>query len=487
MVKKVLFVDDEELILKFLNDAADEWGYDARVAGTVNEAVAALRAETFSVVVTDVNMPPGTDAETGAAIRNGLDLIPVCRRLNPEAVVLVLTGYGTIEDAVTAMRRGARDYLTKPISPDDLQVALAGACEEVPEQKGGARSGSASGGRRRSSRVVMVGESLAMRRVLSDIARVAGDVALPVLLTGETGTGKELAARAIHDSGTRAGAPFVAINCAAIPADLLESELFGYEKGAFSGAQGARKGYFEQANGGTLMLDEIGDLPFHLQPKLLRVLEDKRIQKLGSSGPGVRFDARVIAATSQDLQHLIGERKFRPDLYYRLADVVINLPPLRERREDIPALVGSFLEHFAAERSVAPRRVAGEVWDMLSRYRWPGNVRQLERAMRRAFIFSEEDDEIRSQHLPEEVRAGAPGGVSTPLADRLSFAQADEPLPIGGINLREMMDDMERRKIIDALREASGNQTEAAKKLGMPRTTFIDKIKRYNLDAKSQE
>jgi two-component system, NtrC family, response regulator AtoC len=421
MGPKVLFIDDEELILKFLGAAASEWGYEVRTAGTVNKAIDALRAETFDVIVTDVNMPPGGDDKIGVLIRSGLDLIPVCRRLNPGAVILVLTGHGTIEDAVTSIRWGASDYLMKPISPRDLTAALAAAAEEARERgekaPGSAQSAAPRPVAKRATRTSLVGDSPAMRRVIADLARVAEAEALPVLLTGETGTGKELVARAIHDNGTHASGPFVAINCAAIPADLLESELFGYEKGAFSGAQGARKGYFEQANGGTLMLDEIGDLPFHLQPKLLRVLEDRRIQKLGSSGPGVKFDARVIAATSQNLESLIEDRKFRADLYYRLADVVINLPSLRERREDIPALAQSFLARFAAEKGTSPRRVAPDVWQVLSSYRWPGNVRQLERAMRRAFIFSEDDGEIGLHHLPEDVRAGAPGGVSTPLAD----------------------------------------------------------------------
>jgi two-component system, NtrC family, response regulator PilR len=475
MRSKVLFVDDEEQLRKLLVEAATEFGFEAHSAPDVAAAAARLETEKFDIIVTDVQMPGGS----------GIDFIPDCTRLNPGAVVLVLTGYGRIEDVVTAMRRGAHDFLSKPISPDELEKVLCAAEEEARSRAEADPRGEGdpprARPRRRELRTEIVHASTAMRRVLKDSEKAWRDESFPVLITGETGTGKELVARRIHEGSSRAGGPFVAINCAAIPADLLESELFGHEKGAFSGAQGARKGYLEQANGGTLLLDEIGDMAQPHQQKLLRALQEKKFRRVGSQGAEVEFDARLISATSQDLEQLIREGKFREDLYYRVYGIVLRLPPLRERREDIRPLAEHFLASLAREKNAPVRPVSAEVWAALESYYWPGNIRQLEKAMRRAFLFSLDDEEIGLEHLPEDVRAGAPRGVSTPLA-RATAAGSDEAIPEEGLNLNEMMAEQERGLLLTALRQAGGNQKRAAEMLKLPRSTFIEKAKRHRLD-----
>jgi DNA-binding NtrC family response regulator len=321
-----------------------------------------------------------------------------------------------------------------------------------------------------------------MRRLLEQVHAIA-PFQTTVLVTGETGTGKELVARAIHTLSPRSGKALVALNCAAVPEQLLEDELFGHVKGAFTGAQGARQGRFEQADGGTLFLDEIGDMSLPLQSKLLRVLQEREFEKLGSSRT-VKVDVRVVAATSADLQRRIDEGAFRPDLYYRLNVVHLRLPPLRERREDVRPLAEHLLAKFCAGAGLPPKSVSEEAWDALAAYRWPGNVRQLQNAVERGAVLTGAAAEIRLQDLPEEVReANATGGAHDDAAPSGWQPEQTPPeMPDGGVNFDAVVTKVERELLLQSLAKAGGNKMRAAQLLGMKRTTFVEKLKRLGIE-----
>jgi two-component system NtrC family response regulator len=445
---RVLLADDEPLQLELLRGFLAKRGFDVATAGDGEQALARVRAAPVDVVVTDQKMPG----------LSGLELIDAVRAIHPEVAVIVLTAYGTIEDAVAAIKAGATDYLTKPVHLDELLHRLAQVREK---QRLIAENRALREALRERHRVEgILGESGVMQEVLSLVSRVAPSDAT-VLIRGESGTGKELIAKAIHYASRRRDAPLVTVNCAALPETLLESELFGHEKGAFTGAAVARRGRFEAAQGGTLFLDEIGDVPLHLQVKLLRVLQEREIERLGSSRP-VPVDVRLLAATHRDLEALVRDGRFREDLYYRINVVTVAVPALRERRDDIPLLLEHFLTKVARANGKTVRGLTRDARDALLRYDYPGNVRELENIIERAVVLTR-DDVIDVADLPLSVRA----------ADR-----EDEATPA---TLPAAVEAVERRMIREALARADGVQTRAAELLGISERVLRYKLQKYGV------
>ena len=444
---RILVVDDEAAQLELLGGFLKKQGFETVLAESGKKAFERYRDEHFDLVLTDQKM----------ADVSGLDLLKALKAINPEAAVILMTAYGTIETAVSAVKLGAADYLTKPLNLDEMLYRI----QQVKE-----RSRLLSENRELREAMQthyriegIVGDSGRMMEVLSLVRRVAPSEAT-VLIRGESGTGKELIAKAIHYASPRASGPLVKVNCAALPETLLESELFGHEKGAFTGAVGRRKGRFETADGGTLFLDEIGDLPLPLQAKLLRVLQEKEFERVGSSAP-LRVDARILAATHRDLEALAKAGRFRDDLYYRLNVVTIVLPPLRERRQDLPSLIDHFLKLFAEKDRKKIRGFTPEARDALLRYDYPGNVRELENIVERAVVLTR-DEVIGRADLPLLVQEN---GAEE--SERKSL-----PATVEGI---------ERRMIADALSQAEGVQTRAAELLGISERALRYKLKKYGL------
>lgn len=460
---KILFVEDDDRLRDVLLEAAAMEEYDARGVSTAEAAVEMLRGEPFDVLVTDVTLPG----------MSGLELLRHCARLRPGILSIVITAYGTVDIAVEAMKRGAADFITKPFELNGLLGAIRLAAERAARTRVVAQGGAGLG----------VGNLIAtapvMQRLLEQLRAIA-PFQTTVLVTGETGTGKELVARAIHDLSPRKGKALVALNCAAVPEQLLEDDLFGHVKGAFTGAQSARDGRFEQADGGTLFLDEIGDMSLPLQSKLLRVLQEREFEKLGSSRT-VKVDVRVVAATSADLQRRIDEGTFRPDLYYRLNVVHLRLPPLRERREDIRPLAEHLLAKFCAASGLPAKTISEEVWNAFASYRWPGNVRQLQNAVERAAVLTGAASEIHLQDLPEEVREAAAGGAHGTAAG-MKTERRPPDIPEGGVNFDAVVMKVERDLLLQSLAKAGGNKMRAAQLLGMKRTTFVEKLKRLGIE-----
>jgi two-component system NtrC family response regulator len=440
-------VDDEpaqrELVAGFLR----KQGFEVALAGDGRDALGRFAGEPFDLVLTDQRMPGFS----------GLELIGALRAVTPEAAVIVMTAYGTIETAVAAIKAGAADYLTKPLNLDELLHRIRTVRERQRLVAENRELRLALSERHRVEGII--GESGRMQEVLSLVHRVAGSDAT-VLIQGESGTGKELIARAIHYASPRAPRPLVKVNCAALPETLLESELFGHEKGAFTGATAARQGRFELAHGGTLFLDEIGDLPLHLQVKLLRVLQEREFERVGSGRP-IAVDVRLIAATHRDLAALVKGGEFRDDLYYRINVVTIVVPPLRERREDIPPLIDHFVRKFAETNR---KRIAGltrEARELLLRYDYPGNVRELENLIERAVVLTR-DDVIGAADLPLTLQE--------PVADTAEAA-----------GLTTAVEALERRMIREALAQADGVQTRAAETLAISERVLRYKLKKYGL------
>lgn len=450
MTIRILFVEDEDNLRGVLVDVATSDGYEAEGVATAEAALERLAGEAYDIVVTDVTLPG----------MSGLDLLPHLARLQPRAVSIVITAYGTVDIAVEAMKRGATDFLTKPIALDNLLGALRVAAGRACAQRVPIAWGDFSDNQ-------IVATSAIMRRLLDSVAAVA-PFNTTVLVTGETGTGKELTARAIHQNSPRKTRSLVTLNCAAVPEQLLEDELFGHVKGAFTGAQNARAGRFEKADGGTLFLDEIGEMSLAMQAKLLRVLQEREFEKLGTSRT-MKVDVRVVAATSANLERRIEEGQFRADLYYRLNVVHLRVPPLRERTQDIQPLAEHLLARFCSNAGLPVKSIDEQVWPMLISYHWPGNVRQLQNAMERAAALSNLRTVIRPNDFPEEVR-------DEPLAAPLSGALT-EALP-EGLNINAVVSDVERNLLLQSLDKTGGNKTHAAKLLHMKRTTFVEKLKR---------
>jgi len=442
----LLIADDEANIRSSLQGALGRAGYQAEVAASLAEAREKLR-EAFDVVLLDVWFPDGS----------GLDLLVEVASATPETVAIMMSGHATIDVAVEATRRGAFDFLEKPISLERLLVVLRNATAT--------RSLEAENRRlRRPWSLPIVGRSAAIRKLVEEIER-AGPSHARVLIQGEHGTGKELVARALHASGPRRAMPFVAVNCSAIPEELIESELFGHERGAFSGATQARRGRFEEAHGGTLFLDEVGDLSPRAQTKLLRVLQEQELTRVGGNRV-IKVDVRVVAATNRDLAERTRSGEFREDLYFRLAVIPITVPPLRERAEDIPVLAEHFIAQLTKETGGRPRRFAPAALEMLGRHSFPGNVRELHNLVERLLIMSP-GPTIGSDH----VRAVLPHAVATTAA--------------GPLRLGDAVQEFEKREIEAALAETDGNMTQAAARLGLERSHLYKKMKKLGLRPES--
>ncbi|HET7342371.1 MAG TPA: sigma-54 dependent transcriptional regulator [Methylomirabilota bacterium] len=444
---RVLVVDDEPAQRELVSGFLARHGFDVRAAGDGDEAVAAFRERPADAVLTDQKMPG----------LSGIALVEALRAMDPEVAVIVMTAYGTIEDAVAAIKHGAADYLGKPLNLEELLHRLRQARDRQRLVRENRELRDALEERHRVAGII--GESGAMQEVLSVVRRVA-DSDATVLIRGESGTGKELIAKAIHYASRRAAGPLVRVNCAALPEGLLESELFGHEKGAFTGAVAARRGRFELAHGGTLFLDEIGDLPAHLQVKLLRALQEREIERVGGSRP-LPVDVRLLAATHRDLEALARAGEFRDDLYYRINVVTLALPPLRERREDIPRLLEHFLARFAERNGKPIRGLTPEARDLLLRYDYPGNVRELENVIERAVVLTR-DDIIGAADLPLSLAASGA-----------------EPGEAG--SLSAVVEALERRLIGEALARAGGVQTRAADLLGLTERGLRYKLRKYGL------
>ena len=461
-VPHVLIVDDELNIRRVLAAMLKREGYDVTAAADGEQALAVLQKTLVHVVVTDLVMPK----------LGGLELLQRATADFPDVPVIVITAHGTVDSAVQALKAGAFDYITKPFEQSDLAkvIAKAARAHEIETQNvHGAPEG---------DRPPLVGGSHAMRHVYDIVGKVA-DSPSTVLITGESGTGKELVARELHRNSSRRDKPLIKVNCAAIPKDLVESELFGYEKGAFTGAVGSKPGRFELADGGTLFLDEIGEIPVEMQVKLLRALQESEFERVGGIKT-LRVDVRLIAATNRDLEGLIRDGRFREDLFYRLNVVPIALPPLRERREDIPLLAQHFIEKYNKRLGKRVDRVEDEALQLLLGYQWPGNIRELENLMERSVLFADEPV-VRAHALPEALRDRAPASP----APATSFGPLAALSAPGGASMKEIVrhaqDQLEKELIARALEETSGNVTRAAKRLQISRKSLQVKMKELGL------
>ncbi len=448
---KILLADDDESFRRVQEYQLTEAGYQVTACVDGVQALEAFRSGGHDLVVTDIRMP-GID---------GLELLKRLKSVSADTPVVVVTGHGTIETAVEAMKQGAFDFLTKPFPGDHLRLTLERAREFRRLRLENRELRRVVEGR--FSFENLVGSAPAMQKLFEAMERVAPASSL-VLIKGETGTGKELVARAIHFHSARKKQPFIPLNCGAIPSSLMEAELFGHTRGAFTGADQSRKGKFEAAEGGTLFLDEIGELPLELQPKLLRVLESGMIDRVGADRP-VQVDVRIVAATHRDLEAMVEEGSFRRDLYYRLRVVPLELPPLRKRRQDIPLLAVHFLERMAQRTGRPGLEFDPVTLDTLESYPWPGNVRELENVIERMVVLSRED-RLAPESVPMEIRHPDSGG------GRPGFT-----LPEEGLNLAELEIDLIRQ----ALERENGNRTRAARRLGLTRNTLLYRMQKYNL------
>jgi DNA-binding NtrC family response regulator len=435
---KLLIVDDELSVRDSLGKWFREEGYEVSTAEDANEALSRLAEHRWDAALVDIKMR-GTD---------GIELQRRMHEIDSDLIVIMMTGYASVDTAVTALKNGAYDYVTKPLDPDEIAhlVKKALAHRRTQEENVRLRETVAEVARPED----IVGQSVAMTKVFDAIETV-GPTDATVLITGESGTGKELVARAIHHASPRRFHPLVVIHCGALTESLLESELFGHEKGAFTGAQYRKKGKFEIAEGGTVFLDEIGDISLKTQTDLLRVLQEREIVRVGSNQP-IRVDFRCVAATNKDLEKLIEEGKFRPDLYYRLNVFRIELPPLRDRRDDIPALVNHFVHKFSLAMNKKITRVAPGAMNLLQQQAWTGNIRELENAVERAMVVAQEP-ELREQDFV--FKATTPNG---------------EP---------KSLEDVEKAHILRVLEQCNWNQTRAAEVLDIDRVTLHHKIKKY--------
>ncbi|RLB03574.1 MAG: sigma-54-dependent Fis family transcriptional regulator [Deltaproteobacteria bacterium] len=455
MANKILVVDDSASTLDAVASKLTEKGYEVIKATNGEEAIGHTDDHDFSVVVTDLMMP-GVD---------GLSLLKHMQEHFPEVPVIVLTGYATIENAVEAMKAGAFDYLTKPVKLDEILVVVEKALEF---QKLKIENLYLKDQLKKKYRFEnIIGDSPQMQKIYRIVEKVA-DTDSTVLILGESGTGKELIAKAIHYNSSRRNRPFIPINCGAIPEELLESELFGHEKGAFTSAIKERAGRFELANGGTIFLDEIGDMSPKLQVKLLRVLQEHRFERIGGTKT-IKVDIRVIAATHQDLEKAVEEGKFREDLFYRLNVIPIKIPPLRDRGSDIDLLVKHFMQTYSQRKGIKPKKITPEAMECLRRFHWPGNVRELENVIERLLILTD-SEEIRPEHIPEHIL--------NPKGDEIISVPE---IPEDGLYLKKVVEEFENRLIIQALQRCNGKKNKAAELLKLNRTTLIEKLKKRKI------
>jgi len=447
----VLVVDDDAAHAESLGEALTGFGYAPRVVHSGEKGLGALREQEFDLVLTDLRMA-GVD---------GMQILQAARRKG-DAEVVMITGHGSVESAVDAMRAGAAHYVTKPVNLAELRVVL----ERLVEKQRLARRNSQLEAQldERFGFDRIIGRSAPMQAVFRTLRQVA-PTDVTVLVTGESGTGKELVAQALHQNSRRSKAPFVALNCAALPESLLESELFGHEKGSFTGATARKVGHIENAQGGTLFLDEVGDMPLTTQSKLLRVLEQREITRVGSSTP-VPVDIRVLAATNQNLLELVTGRRFREDLYFRLKVVSIDLPPLRERREDLPLLAEAFVRELAERHGTGRRTLAPETLRALQEHAWPGNVRELRNVIE-TMVVTAGHEQLVPADLPPTLRPAAPAATVAPAGWAALVGHTAE--------------EVEREHIRATLAAVDGNRARAARMLGIGERTLYRKIKQYRL------
>jgi two-component system, NtrC family, response regulator AtoC len=477
----ILIVDDERTLARAIKAYLEESGYEAEIAGDAESALPLLTSLRPDVVITDVRLP-GMD---------GVTLLKRIREFDSAISVVVMTAHGTIEGAVEAIKLGAFDYLKKPVDLEELRLVADRARET------NALKQELSYYRKRAGREVpfgeIVGESRSMRAVLEQVRQIAAlDETPPVLITGETGTGKGLVARTIHSAGPRASKPFIDVNCTALPATLMEAELFGYERGAFTDAKESKLGLFEAAEGGFLFLDEIGDVELSLQGKLLKAIEERVVRRVG----GIRdrkIDVRILAATNRDLEREAERDHFRKDLYFRLAVILLRLPPLRERGQDVLLLADLYLRKLSAKYGKDVRRLSPDAKALLLAYPWPGNVRELSHVIERAVLWSR-GPELSSEHLsltqpggspprrqeglgPAEPGPQSPGAPSAESPSGRAAEPIGHPLPPEGMSL----DQWEKSLLEQALRETGGNQTRAAQRLGISRDTLRYRMKKHGI------
>jgi DNA-binding NtrC family response regulator len=444
----ILIVEDEELLRNILRQILQEGGYNVATASSAEAALDIFTTEDVALTLTDIRM----------AGMDGLELLDQLKAVDGEALVIVMTAYSSVDSAIAALRKGAYDYVTKPFVNEDLLQRVRNALRQrelFKENRALRRELD-----KRYSFNEIIGTSEALQKVFRLVEKVAATNA-NILIQGESGTGKELVARAIHHHSLRSDKPFLAVNCGALPESLLESELFGHTKGAFTGAVGAKPGLFRSAEGGTVFLDEIGEVSQALQVRLLRALQEHEVTPVGSSVP-IKFDARIIAATNRDLENEISAGRFREDLYYRLNVIEIGLPPLRDRREDIPLLAKHFANKFAREQKGEEKSISTGAMSALINHPWQGNVRELQNAIERAFILS--GDEIDISCLPDRVRQLSENAI--PMRD-----------PEG---LHPTLDEMERRYINEIMRSMDDDKAQAANILGIDLSTLYRKLKRYD-------
>jgi len=449
MKPTILIIDDDTSLRRVLEYNLQEAGYQVIAAADGEEGLRLFSEEAPALVITDMKMP-GMD---------GLQVLKAVKERSPETLVIIITAFGTVDMAVEAMKLGAYDYITKPFNRDELRLTVGKALQFTGLAAENKRLRSQLSDR--SDFRTIVGASRQMERVFHIVRKVA-DSEAAVLITGESGTGKELVARSIHAHSGRRDAPFVAINCAAIPRDLLESELFGHVKGAFTGAVRDKTGKFQLAEGGTLFLDEVGELPLELQPKLLRVLQEKTVEPVGGT-TAHKLDVRLVAATNLDMEKALADGVFREDLYYRLSVIPIHLPPLRERPDDIPLL----LRYFCAKHGNPQVGFDRQALDTLVKYGWPGNVRELENTVERLLIMRNSDT-IAPEDLPDKIRPGFGAPSGTPAVFNL---------PPEGYSLEQL----EREVVVAALERNNWNQTAAARFLRIPRHTLIYRLEKYGI------
>lgn len=458
-MERILVVDDEAFIRENLERILEEDGYHPYSTDNAEDAVKEVSEEDVDLVLLDLNLSG----------QSGLDVLRAMREIDPGLLVIIITGYGTVESAVEALKLGAYDYIKKPFKADAIRliVRLALETQNLRREVRQLRRGSQA--RELLKNNLMVGSSTQLTQIYRQVREVAKHETSTVLITGESGTGKELVARAIHQLSPRKDRPFVEINCGSLPFNLLETELFGHERGAFTDAKTRKIGLFEEANGGTIFLDEIGEMDMNLQVKLLRVLEDRKIRRLGGNR-NIDIDVRVVAATNLEIREAIERRTFREDLFYRLNVFPIHVPPLRERREDIPPLLEFFLNHYKEEFHKGVREVSRQALDLLMGYHWPGNVRELRNVVERICIMHNQEV-ITPECLPREIWGAEPQGE----------AAFDYHIPPGGILFEEVIERLEKDLVTQAFDMSGGNVAKTARLLNMPRGTLRYKMEKYGL------
>jgi DNA-binding NtrC family response regulator len=454
--ENILVVDDEDYIRNVIVEFLTREGYQVQGACSAEDALELLKTTVFDVLITDMKLPH----------RDGNSLLQEALTIYPEIIGIVMSGFGTIENAVKAMRNGAYDYISKPFQLVEASLVIKQALkhrrlkEENCYLKAQLNEKHGFGN--------IIGKSKSMQEVFQLVETIAG-TSSTILITGETGTGKELIAKAVHYRSLRKNQKIVCINCGAIPENLLESELFGHLKGAFTGADQTRIGRFEQANKGTIFLDEIGNMSQALQVKLLRVIQEREFERIGGS-ESIKIDVRIIAATSANLKEMVERNEFRSDLYYRLNVIPIHLPALRERREDIPLLVRHFVEKHRQLLGHDSKTVSQEAMKMLMNFNWPGNIRQLENAIERAVALMGMRTMILPMDLPQEIQN-----------TNNNLFLSEVFIPDDGVNFNTQVSSLERELILQSLRRTNGNRGEAAKLLSLKRTTLVEKLKRLNI------